>query len=118
MSDRLLDAQQGRGLARRSNFRYFVIVFGLHAASSGSTKAARGHRGTDQAPRPAARRADQPRRKGASPIAVTATAGHRSMQTTKQYLHLAGVTFEQDAAALEARVLAGRNFYPTDVDLG
>src|SRR6185503_26874 len=26
---------------------------------------------------------------GASPIAVMATAGHRSMQTTKQYLHLA-----------------------------
>lgn len=118
VSDRLLAAQQGRGLARRSNFRYFVIVFGLHAASSGSTKAARGHRGTDQAPQPAARRADQPRRNGASPIAVTATAGHRSMQTTKQCLHLASVTFEQDAAALETRVLAGRNFYPTDVDLG
>lgn len=31
VSDRLLAAQQGRGLARRSNFRYFVIVFGLHA---------------------------------------------------------------------------------------
>ena len=29
------------------------------------------------------------------------------MQTTKQYLHLAGVTFEQDAAALEARPLGG-----------
>lgn len=54
---------------------------------------------------------------GASPIAVMATAGHRSMQTTKQYLHLAGVTFEQDAAALEARLLGGRNFYPTDVTL-
>ena len=44
-----------------------------------------------------------------------ATAGHRSMQTTKQYLHLAGVTFEQDAAALEARLLGGRNFYPTEL---
>jgi site-specific recombinase XerD len=52
---------------------------------------------------------------GASPIAVMATAGHRSMQTTKQYLHLAGVTFEQDAAALEARLLGGRNFYPTQM---
>jgi integrase len=52
---------------------------------------------------------------GASPIAVMATAGHRSMQTTKQYLHLAGVTFERDAAALEARLLGGRTFYPTDV---
>jgi integrase len=43
---------------------------------------------------------------GASPIAVMATAGHRSMQTTKRYLHLAGVTFANDAAALERRLLA------------
>ena len=52
---------------------------------------------------------------GASPIAVMATAGHRSMQTTKEYLHLAGVTFAQDAAALEARLLGGRKLYPTEV---
>jgi len=45
---------------------------------------------------------------GASPIAVMATAGHRSMQTTKQYLHLAGTTFAADAAALEARLLGER----------
>jgi integrase len=42
---------------------------------------------------------------GASPIAVMATAGHRSMSTTKQYLHLAGVVFRQDADALERRLL-------------
>jgi integrase len=42
---------------------------------------------------------------GASPIAVMATAGHRSMQTTKRYLHLAGVTFQADADALERRLL-------------
>jgi integrase len=42
---------------------------------------------------------------GASPIAVMATAGHRSMQTTKQYLHLAGVVFRDDVSALEARLL-------------
>ena len=42
---------------------------------------------------------------GASPIAVMATAGHRSMQTTKQYLHLAGVVFREDASALERRLL-------------
>lgn len=36
---------------------------------------------------------------GASPIAVMATAGHRSMQTTKGYLHLAGVVFREDANA-------------------
>jgi len=32
---------------------------------------------------------------GASPIAVMATAGHRSIQTTKGYLHLAGVVFRE-----------------------
>jgi integrase len=42
---------------------------------------------------------------GASPIAVMATAGHRSMQTTKGYLHLAGVTFREEASALERRLL-------------
>jgi integrase len=42
---------------------------------------------------------------GASPIAVMATAGHRSMQTTKGYLHLAGVVFHDEAANLEARLL-------------
>jgi integrase len=42
---------------------------------------------------------------GASPIAVMATAGHRSMQTTKQYLHLAGVMFRDDADALSRRLL-------------
>ena len=41
---------------------------------------------------------------GASPIAVMATAGHRSMQTTKQYLDLAGVVFRTDADALERRL--------------
>jgi integrase len=42
---------------------------------------------------------------GASPIAVMATAGHRSMQTTKGYLHLAGVVFHDEAANLEVRLL-------------
>lgn len=42
---------------------------------------------------------------GASPIAIMTTAGHRSMATTRQYLHLAGVVFPDDAAALEARLL-------------
>jgi integrase len=42
---------------------------------------------------------------GASPIAVMATAGHRSMATTNQYVHLAGVTFAEEAAALERRLL-------------
>ena len=34
-----------------------------------------------------------------------ATAGHRSMQTTKQYLDLAGHVFREDASALERRLL-------------
>jgi integrase len=42
---------------------------------------------------------------GASPIAVMATAGHRSMQTTKGYLHLAGVVFHDEAVNLEVRLL-------------
>jgi integrase len=44
----------------------------------------------------------------ASPTALMATAGHRSMATTKQYLHLAGVVFPDEAAALEQRLLGGR----------
>jgi len=42
---------------------------------------------------------------GASPIAVMATAGHRSMTTTRGYLHLAGVVFRDEASALERRLL-------------
>lgn len=34
-----------------------------------------------------------------------ARAGHRSMATTNQYLHLAGVVFRDEAAALEERLL-------------
>jgi integrase len=51
---------------------------------------------------------------GASPLAVMATAGHRSMQTTRQYVHLAGVVFRDDADALEKRLLGGRTFYPSE----
>jgi integrase len=42
---------------------------------------------------------------GASPIAVMATAGHRSTATTKGYPHLAGVVFRDEASALERRLL-------------
>jgi integrase len=44
---------------------------------------------------------------GSSPVAIMATAGHASMATTKRYLHLAGVTFKEDADALERRLLLG-----------
>jgi integrase len=48
---------------------------------------------------------------GSSELAVMAKAGHRSMQTTKQYLHLAGTVFRDEANALEERLLGGRKFY-------
>jgi hypothetical protein len=47
-------------------------------------------------------------------LEVMARAGHRSMATTRQYLHLAGVVFPEKAAALEQHLLGGRTFYPTD----
>jgi integrase len=42
---------------------------------------------------------------GSSELAVMAKAGHRSMSTTRQYLHLAGVVFRDEATALERRLL-------------
>ena len=45
---------------------------------------------------------------GASEIAVMATAGHKSMQTTRRYLHLAGRTFRAEVNALEERLLGER----------
>jgi hypothetical protein len=36
--------------------------------------------------------------------AAVAIAGHRSMTTTKQYVHLAGVVFRDEAALLEHRM--------------
>jgi integrase len=42
---------------------------------------------------------------GSSELAVMAKAGHRSMSTTKTYLHLAGVVFRDEADALERRLL-------------
>jgi integrase len=50
----------------------------------------------------------------ASPTALMATAGHRSMATTRQYLHLAGVVFPDEAQALERRLL-GTTWYPTEL---
>lgn len=42
---------------------------------------------------------------GVSPIAIMTTAGHRSMATTRGYLHLADVVFNDEASALEQRLL-------------
>lgn len=42
---------------------------------------------------------------GASELAVMSKAGHRSMNTTRTYLHLAGVVFRDEASALERRLL-------------
>lgn len=53
---------------------------------------------------------------GESPIELMTRAGHKSMSTTKRYLHLAGTTFPDAVAALEARMLGdgGRKFYPSE----
>jgi integrase/recombinase XerD len=55
---------------------------------------------------------------GASELAVMAKAGHRSMSTTKTYLHLAGVVFRDEAEALEQRLLGeaamGTKLYPSE----
>jgi hypothetical protein len=40
-----------------------------------------------------------------SAIAVMTKAGHSDMKTTKNYLHLAGVVFRDEAEALERRLL-------------
>jgi integrase len=50
---------------------------------------------------------------GASPIAVMATAGHRSMQTTKGYLHLVGVC-PQRRRRPRAEASRGRKFYRSE----
>ena len=41
---------------------------------------------------------------GESPLALKTRAGHASMATTEVYLHLAGVAFHDEAAALERRL--------------
>jgi integrase len=48
-----------------------------------------------------------------SPVALMATAGHRSMATTNRYLHVADVVFREEAEALAERY----NFVPTSADL-
>ncbi len=55
---------------------------------------------------------------GSSPIALMAKAGHTDMKVTRQYLHLAGIVFHDEADALEQRLFGpakpGRKFYPSD----
>jgi hypothetical protein len=46
---------------------------------------------------------------------MMARAGHRGMATTRQNLHLAGVTFPEKAGALEQHLRGGRTFYPSEV---
>ena len=46
---------------------------------------------------------------GVSPMAIMGIAGHRSMATTEQYVHLAGVVFRDEAALLEQRMLGCRS---------
>jgi hypothetical protein len=42
---------------------------------------------------------------GANPVALMTKAGHADMTTTKRYLKLAGVVFQEEAEALERRLL-------------
>jgi hypothetical protein len=42
---------------------------------------------------------------GANPVALMTKAGHSKMSTTQVYVHLAGVVFRDEAAALERRLL-------------
>jgi integrase len=51
---------------------------------------------------------------GERPLELMTRAGHRSMATTQQYIHLAGVTFPDAALALETRLLGGGTFHPTE----
>jgi integrase len=41
---------------------------------------------------------------GSTPIALMAKAGHTDMKVTRRYLHLAGIVFRDEAAALERRL--------------
>ena len=56
---------------------------------------------------------------GPKPVARMTKAGHSNMATTKRYLRLAGVVFEDRAAALEDRLLgiepSTDSLYPTQV---
>jgi hypothetical protein len=52
---------------------------------------------------------------GEAPIALMTRAGHRSMSTTKGYLHLAGVVFRDEADALERRLLGSPVESSTDL---
>jgi integrase len=54
---------------------------------------------------------------GENPIALMTRAGHRSMDTTKIYLHLAGTVFRDEAAALEQRLLGGAKLHQTEPTL-
>ena len=45
-----------------------------------------------------------------------ARAGHRNMRTTQTYLHLAGIVFRDEAAALERRLL-GRAAVESSTDV-
>jgi integrase len=52
---------------------------------------------------------------GEGALELMTRAGHRSMATTKQYLHLAGTTFPDAARALDDRLFGGATLYPSGV---
>jgi integrase len=52
---------------------------------------------------------------GSNAIAVMTKAGHADMKTTRRYMHLAGVTFRDEADRLEARLLGSAVELSTDL---
>jgi integrase len=42
---------------------------------------------------------------GANPVALMTKAGHSDMKTTRNYMHMAGVVFRDEADRLEQRLL-------------
>jgi len=56
---------------------------------------------------------------GSGPIALMTKAGHTDMNTTRIYLHLAGVVFRDEAEALERRLLSAveSSTEPTEPDI-
>jgi len=51
---------------------------------------------------------------GEEALELMTRAGHRSMATTSQYLHLAGTVFPKAAQALEDRLLGATTLYPPE----
>ena len=54
---------------------------------------------------------------GSGPVALMAKAGHTDLKVTRQYLHLAGIVFRDEAEALERRLLGSELSTEPSTDL-